>query len=227
MLASVLCEFGNIARRVRTMGMKRLALVGVVIAIAASTAGCPKYVIFPDKALESAIRAEVGKPFGLLTEDDLLQVRELDARQLNIRDLSGIEYCTNLAWLDLDTNGIADIRSLEQLGRPESPFDSPLVYLNLDSNEVTDISPLAGLLNLQGVSLFDNQVADIGPLVTNAQNGGLGPGDYVILDSATLNEEALNVDIPLLESFGVNVIAVAPSGGSESNDTSSSDDDSA
>ena len=152
------------------------------------------------------MRNSLNKPFGLLTTADLLNVRVLDGRALGIKDLRGLEYCQNLAWLDLDTNKITDLSPLGQLGRPANPFDSPLVYLNLDDNEITDISALAGLLNLQGISLFGNQIADIGPLVVNATNMGLGYGDYVILNSATLNDLAISVDIPTLLTFGVNVI---------------------
>ena len=76
-----------------------------------------------------------------------------------------------------------------------------LTYLNLDDNHISDIQPLAGLLNLNGLSLFNNQVADIQPLVANAENGGLGPGDYVILDAATMSDRALTIDIPLLQQL--------------------------
>ena len=204
-----------------------LKLIGLALVLALGVlpyqVGCPLAVIFPDKALESAVRAEIGKPFGMLTQADLIQVRSLDGRSLNIRDLSGIEYCTNLEWLDLDTNLISDITPLEQLGRPENPFDSPLYYLNLDSNQVTYIGPLAGLLNLRGVSLFANQIADLGPLVTNAQNGGLGAGDYIILDQSTMNDEALNVDIPLLTSYNINIILGENPGTSDTSGESSGD----
>lgn len=189
------------------MNLSKMVVIGFVMSTAVLLVGCPyQPVFFSDHALESAVRDELKKPFGILTAADLLGVRELDGRGLGIEDLRGLELCSNLAWLDLDTNKISDLSPLEQLGRPDSPFNSPLVYLNLDGNEITDITPLAGLLNLQGVSLFGNQVADIGPLVVNATNMGLGEGDYVILDASTLNEEAIAVDIPMLLSFGVNVI---------------------
>jgi Leucine-rich repeat (LRR) protein len=100
------------------------------------------------------------------------------------------------------------LKPLEQLGRPESPFDSTLVYLNLDSNEITDITPLSGLLNLKELSLFDNQVADIKALVTNREAGGAL--ESVIVDGTTLSAEAINIDIPLLESYGVNVSLAEP-----------------
>ena len=186
-----------------------LKLVGIVLVLAVLS-GCPGSVFIPDRALDSAIRAELHKPFGFLTEADLLGVQTLDARELNIRDLSGIEHCFNLQWLDLRGNDISNLKPLEQLGRPESPFDSPLVYLNLNSNLISDITPLIGLMNLQTLMLFDNQIADIQALVTNAQYGGLGEGDVVVLDFDTLSADALTVDIPLLESYGVRVLEAIP-----------------
>ena len=186
-----------------------LKLVGMGLVLAALS-GCPGSVFIPDQAFDSAIRAELRKPFGILTKADLLGVQALDARELNIRDLSGIEHCLNLQWLDLRGNQISNLKPLEQLGRPESPFDSPLVYLNLNSNLVSDIMPLVGLMNLQTLMLFDNQVADIQALVTNAQYGGLGEGDVVVLDFDTLSNDALTVDIPLLKSYGVRVLDAIP-----------------
>lgn len=185
----------------------KLVGMGLVLAV---FSGCPASVFIPDRALDSAIRAELHKPFGMLTEADLLEVQALDARDLNIRDLSGIEHCFNLQWLDLRSNSISNLKPLEQLGRPESPFDSPLVYLNLNSNLVSDITPLIGLMNLRTLMLFDNQIADIQALVTNAQYGGLSEGDVVVLDYNHLSTDSLTVDIPLLESYGVRVLEAIP-----------------
>ena len=181
-----------------------LVLLACVIVFAG---GC-LLVFLPDEGLETAVRATLSKPLGLLTAADLAKITELDARNYGIRSLSGIEYCKNLSWLDLDTNQISNLKPLEQLGRPESPFDSTLVYLNLDNNEITDITPLSGLLNLKELSLFDNQVADIGALVTNVEAGGAL--ESVIVDGTTLSAEAINIDIPLLESYGVNVSLAEP-----------------
>jgi hypothetical protein len=181
-----------------------LVLLACVIVFAG---GC-LLVFLPDEGLETALRVTLSKPLGLLTAADLAKVTELDARNYGIRSLSGIEYCKNLSWLDLDTNQISNLKPLEQLGRPESPFDSTLVYLNLDNNEITDITPLSGLLNLKELSLFDNQVADIGALVTNVEAGGAL--ESVIVDGTTLSAEAINIDIPLLESYGVNVSLAEP-----------------
>lgn len=185
-----------------------IGLVGLVIGVAVFTAGCPSLraiVIIKDAGLDRAIRAELGKPFGFLTRADLLELLTLDARNLGIRDISGLENATNLIWLDLDTNQISDIT-------PLTPCVN-LMVLNLDSNEIWDLTPLSGLFNLDLLSLFDNQVGDIGPLITNANNGGLGPGDTVVLDQATLNDHALTVDVPALRARGVNVVLAVETGG--------------
>jgi internalin A len=185
------------------MRLNRVWCLVLLTCVICCTPGCPRLVFFPDEGLETAIRVEISKPLGFLTEADLAGITDLDARNYGIRNISGIEFCKNLAWLDLDTNQISDLRPLEQLGRPESPFDSTLVYLNLDSNEITDVTPLAGLLNLKELSLFNNQVANIKPIVTNVEAGGAL--ESLILDNATLGDEALNVDVPTLEALGVQV----------------------
>jgi Leucine-rich repeat (LRR) protein len=177
-----------------------------LIAAAMGLLGCPEQqlVFIADPGLEQAIRAELGKPFGFFTEADMLELRTLDARNSGIRNLAGLEWAVNLWWLDLDTNAIADLTPLTEL--------VDLMVLNLDTNEIFDISPLAGLLNLDALSLFDNQIGDIKALVTNAVNGGLGPGDHVILDVRHLSEEALFIDVPALQALGVNVLLVEPAG---------------
>ena len=80
---------------------------GALLALVVLTSGCPnptETVFFEDQNLEAAVRDELDHPFGFLTKADLLDMRELNAKGRNITDLSGIEFCTNLDWLDLDTN---------------------------------------------------------------------------------------------------------------------------
>jgi Leucine-rich repeat (LRR) protein len=161
-------------------------------------------VVFGDKALESAIRAELRLPFGLLTQADLLQLRVLDARNLNISSLSGLEYCTNLTWLNLDTNGLSDITPLTRL--------SNLTYLNLEANDVTNIWPLSGLVFLKDLLLSGNEVWDLAALVANAEVGGIGYGSVVTLDKKSLvtSDDELPVDVAedvnRLLQLGVTVI---------------------
>lgn len=180
---------------------KFVGLAGIVAGMLVVFGGCPApqdIVIIPDPGLDAAIRAAVGVHFGFLSRSDLLQLKTLDAKQRNISSLQGLQYATNLTWLDLDTNQITDITPLAGL--------TNLSVLDLNNNQVFDILPLAGLLNLNQLSLTGNQIADINPLVTNASNNGLGPGDTVVLDSGTLSDNAVNVEVPALEADGVNVI---------------------
>ncbi|MDQ1255985.1 MAG: hypothetical protein QG656_580, partial [Candidatus Hydrogenedentes bacterium] len=55
---------------------RRLRALCVLLGIGTFLSGCPglDVVVFADKALESAIRAELRQPFGLLTQADLLQL---------------------------------------------------------------------------------------------------------------------------------------------------------
>jgi hypothetical protein len=181
----------------------RTATAGALLLLILTTA-CPapqNTVFLRDPNLERAVRAELGQPLGLLGQADLARLVTLDAANMGIRDLSGLEYCTNLAWLDLDTNEISDITPLSNL--------SNLRTLNLDSNQIFDIEPLASLINLKQVSLFDNQIADIRPLVATATNEVL---ELVILDANTLGARAAE-DITTLEGLDVEVLLVTESGG--------------
>ncbi len=186
------------------MSMKPLwnAIAGaVVITVALSLTGCPEIseiVIFKDQGLENAVRRELGLPFGVLTVTQLRELRSLDARELDIADLSGLDKCPNLTWLNLEGNSVSDLTPLANL--------TGLMTLVLDANEIEDLTPLAGLINLDVLSLRDNRIADIQALVTNAVNGGLGPGDQVLLSGNDLSARALSTDIPDLIARGVNVV---------------------
>lgn len=188
--------------------MHRATAVALVTVCAVLVTGCPMVgdaVYFKDAALESAVRASIFKPLGLLNQADMLLVTNLDARGLGIRNLSGLEYCLNLTRLDLDTNEIADITPLTNLVK--------LKLLVLDANQIFDILPLAGLRELDTLSLFDNQVADTQALITNAGNGGLSEGDILVLDVRTLGEQAVQVHVPVLRNtYGVNVYLVTEEG---------------
>jgi Leucine-rich repeat (LRR) protein len=143
-------------------------------------------VLFPDPNLEAAIREAINKPEGAIYASDLEELKGLDASDREIRDITGLEYCTNLQMLGLFGNQISDISSLSGL--------TNLQYLILESNPITDISPLAGLTNLQELYLSqltgisppekylqyqipdENKISDVSPLagLTNLQNLKLG-----------------------------------------------------
>jgi internalin A len=116
-----------------------------------------------DLNLAAAIREAVGKPEVLITEDDLQSITELEARDNNIRDITGIERCVNLERLMLGaenrektSNEIEDVSPLSELTK--------LVELSLASNKVSDVKPLSGLTNLTTLNLNNNQITDAAPL---------------------------------------------------------------
>lgn len=136
-------------------------------------------VYFRDNALESAVRASLGQPFGPLFKSDLAKVREVQAAGLNIRDLEGIQYCTAMTVLNLRANQVQSITPLASL--------TNLVRLDLGENEVKNIEPLAGMLFLEELIIYGdgNEIVDWQPLAANSQAGGLGAGNVAVLPSKT------------------------------------------
>jgi Leucine-rich repeat (LRR) protein len=115
-------------------------------------------VHFSDPNLERKIRAAIGKPTGQIKGADLVGVgfTELKAWASQIKDLTGLEYCTDLTILWLSNNQIQDINSLSDLVK--------LVNLRLEGNQIRDISALTELTKLERLNLSKNQIVDISPL---------------------------------------------------------------
>jgi len=156
--------------------VRRMGLVGLAGGLLVGLAGCPFDVVFiSDKALESAIRASIGKPMGLLPAGDLLGVTELQASDPNIRSLDGLEYCLNLTVVKLRNNQMQSILPLAGLAN--------LTWVDLGENRITNIEPLSGLFFLQYLDLCgdDNDIRVFTPLVANALAGGIGAGTTLTL----------------------------------------------
>jgi len=113
-------------------------------------------VIFPDPNLEAAIRQAIVKPVGDIYQSDLEELKAFSAEIMHIVNLTGLEHCTNLTWLDLWNNQISDISPLAIL--------TSLTSLDLWYNQISDISPLAGLTGLTKLWLNLNRISDISPV---------------------------------------------------------------
>src|SRR5271166_5456856 len=70
-------------------------------------------VPIPDKNLEAAVRAALHEPKAELTDDKLATLSVLHAGGKDIRDLTGLEKCKNLAEVRLARNQIHDVRPLQ------------------------------------------------------------------------------------------------------------------
>lgn len=132
-----------------------LLLAGTVsVQEGAEVGDLPRIVRIPDIRLYQAISAELRG--GRVYERELRNLRELNAEDLGISDLTGLEHATNLTKLDLGGNRITDVSLLAGLIH--------LRVLNLEGNEIRDLSPLSGLKNLRHLNLKRNAIVDISPL---------------------------------------------------------------
>jgi len=154
-----------------------LGLVAMAVPPGSAQADDP-VVIFPDANLEAAVREALHKPEGDIHASELASLTSLVASERGIENLSGLEYCINLTWLNMGYNQISDISPLAGFTKLTSlslRFNqisniSPLAcltnltFLSLSNNQISNISPLAGLTNLTWLNMGFNQISDISPL---------------------------------------------------------------
>ena len=114
-------------------------------------------VHIPDTNLRAAIAEELGKsPNAPITVEDIKRLRWLQVIDAGIRDLTGLEYATNLETLILAHNQISDISPVKNLKN--------LTHLKIKDNQVSDISPITELMNLEILEIEHNEISDIFPL---------------------------------------------------------------
>ena len=174
--------------------------------------------LIPDPNLAAAVREALGLTTDApLTAEVLQNLGTLRAYNLQIVDLTGLEYAVNLTKLHLTENQISDVSPLENLtnltelylGGNQLSDISPLenltnlTELGLAVNQLSDISPLENLTNLINLWLYYNQISDIAPL---AANRGLGDSDTLWLKGNPLDEAAIRTHIPTLQERGVRVV---------------------
>ena len=93
------------------------------------------FVHIPDTNLRAVIAEELGKsPNAPITAEEMKRLRRFNVENRGIRDLTGLQFATNLSQLDLR------------------------------GNQISDLSPLAGLINLRSLSGQDNHLLDISPV---------------------------------------------------------------
>ncbi|MDE0327208.1 MAG: leucine-rich repeat domain-containing protein [Candidatus Poribacteria bacterium] len=140
-----------------------------------------KVVSIPDANLAKAIRKalELGNN-ARITNQHMLKLTELEARNRKIKNLTGLEHAKNLTRLYLDRNQIRNLNPLSGLTR--------LKTLTLDENQISNVGPLtkltqldwlliggnpiknagvrllAELKHLRGLSLYNSQISNITPV---------------------------------------------------------------
>ncbi|MCC7377053.1 MAG: leucine-rich repeat domain-containing protein [Verrucomicrobiales bacterium] len=168
-------------RPARSMARRWATRCCLTILLALPVAGAASE-LFPDPALEAAVRTQVFAKRGTeapLVEADVVNISTVEAKGRGITNLAGLEKCRSLAMLDLAGNKVSDLSPLSGLQRLQfldvqsnrvenlKPLAgvTALQYLHLAQNKVEDLSALAGLTNLSALYLTGNKVEDIRPLL--------------------------------------------------------------
>ncbi len=151
-----------------------------------------RQVIFIDENLETAVREAINKSGGPIYQRDLRRITRLNVGGRGIERLDGLEYMSDLIYLDLSDNQVSDLTPLGHLiGLKELSLrnngitdlsainfavllDLPnltslslrhnVVWNNGSHTRLSDISMLSKLKMLEELELRDNQIEDISPL---------------------------------------------------------------
>ncbi|MCY3764406.1 MAG: leucine-rich repeat domain-containing protein [Gemmatimonadetes bacterium] len=123
-------------------------------------------VSIPDANLRAVIEDSLGKARGAeITRAEMATLTRLEAPNSGIRDLTGIEFATDLTVLRLDPESVSTLDNSNDISDP-SPLSglTSLTELYLDGNRITDASALSGLTNLERLGIGDNGVTDLSAL---------------------------------------------------------------
>ena len=147
---------------------------------------CDGAIEFPDFNLEAAIRTTINKPSGAISSSDFKELNTLDANEMQIEDLRGLQCITELTTIDFSYNHIVDLSPLIPL--------VALTNINLFQNDIVDISPLAGLTDVKYLYLEHNTISDIAPvaLLSKLIEIGLSYNDLISDLSPLSTLDALN-----------------------------------
>ncbi|PEE65161.1 leucine-rich repeat domain-containing protein [Bacillus thuringiensis] len=193
-----------------------------------------------DKTLQQHINKEnlgrenVNAP---ITKEDLLQIKKLEILKekgneiKDIKDITGLEYMTNLEKLTLEGVGLKNIEfisNLKQLNNvnvshnqieditPLSSLEN-LQWLNLADNHIKDLTVIGSMLNLFSLNLAGNEIRDVRPLIQLGQWFTIDVGrQNIILNDAKINEE-IQVPVYDLEGESIENIQLVSEGGTFNN----------
>ena len=116
-------------------------------------------VYIPDVNLRAGIAKALGKaPNAIITVGDMASLQDVDLSSMDISDLTGLEFATNISYLNFHGNSVSDLSPLAGLQN--------LVELHLAHNSVSDLSPLVGLKSLKEIHVSHNNISDLSPLAS-------------------------------------------------------------
>ncbi|NIE93849.1 internalin [Bacillus sp. Ab-1751] len=169
-----------------------------------------------------------------ITKEDLLQIKKLEIFKENgneIKNITGLEYMTNLEKLTLEGVGLKNIEfisNLKQLNNvnvshnqieditPLSSLEN-LQWLNLADNHIKDVTVIGSMLNLFSLNLAGNEIRDVRSLIQLGQWFTIDVGrQNIILNDAKINEE-IQVPVYDLEGESIENIQLTSEGGTFNN----------
>ncbi|MCC0771983.1 NEAT domain-containing protein [Bacillus pacificus] len=179
-----------------------------------------KESVILDKTLQQHINKEnLGRENlnAPITKEDLLQIKKLEIlkeKGKEIKDITGLEYMTNLEKLTLEGVGLKNLEFISNLEKlndvnvshnqieditPLSSLKS-LQWLNLADNQIKDVSVLSPMLDLLSLKLAENEIRDVRPLIQLGQWFSIDAGrQKIFLDEAKVNEE---IQVPVYDLEG-------------------------
>ena len=183
-------------------------------------------VHFPDSNLRTLIAETLGKsinnPITVEEMKGLSRIFVVDPKE--IRDLTGLQFATNLSTLVIENNHVSDISpiagliNLKELSFENNPVSdlSPvrglinLTWLEFDRAQVSDISPVKGLTKLTSLEFHHNQVSDLSPVAGLNNLRALHISDNPVSD---LSPIAGLINLEEISFHGKGVSDIAPFAG--------------
>ena len=154
-----------------------------------------------DSVIEEAIRIELKKPEGKITQADYLNLKELSIYRVGrpVKDITLVGELTNLEQLEFAGGDISDpaplakltkLRSLQVYNCGLKDFSTlsgldSLEELSASGNKISNLSSLKGLTKLRVLALNQNLIKDASPLF------GLKSLKWVNLKGNPISREAI------------------------------------
>ncbi len=137
-------------------------------------------VNIPDASLRTVINEILDKApdAPTITRAEMATLRRIEAHDVGITDLTGLEFATELEQIRCNNNLVSDLSPLARLAK--------LGVVELRNNIIEDLSPLEKLINLTWVIVPHNLIADLSPLEELISLEGLEISDNVVSDLSPL-----------------------------------------
>ncbi|MCC9599219.1 leucine-rich repeat domain-containing protein [Stieleria sp. JC731] len=139
--------------------------------------------IFPDKALEEAVRKQVfAKKYNdePIVAADVEKISRVEGVGQQIKNLEGLQHCHALMLIDLRDNQISDLTPIAGLKRLQSVSLSgnriksleavkdltAMQLLDVSRNLIDDLKPLGAMSNLRTLYVAENDIKSLEPIAS-------------------------------------------------------------